>query len=333
MYSPISIKKKNLIPDKILKKIYFQREIIKNILFDKDPRVLCIVGPCSIHCKESFYEYARLFQELQATVNDRLFLVLRAYYEKSRTILGWKGLVYDPFLDGSYDLQKGLELTREILTHMVSLGIPLACEILDPMTLPFFSDLIAWGSIGARTVTSQIHRQLSSSLPFSVGFKNSIEGNILSAVHGISAAQASHTYFTLGDHGTLQETTSQGNLFGHLVLRGSKGAPNYDKKSLLEAERLLIQQGIFPSVIIDCSHGNAQKNTLQQLQVLQELIPTLREKKLVKGIMLESFLHSSNQPLTPPLKKGISVTDPCLDWETTKNALSQLYQALSPSFC
>lgn len=313
--------------------IFQSRQQVENILQGKDPRLLIVVGPCSLHDEESTYEYAENFRKLSLQLEEEFLLVMRSYVEKPRTKMGWKGLLYDPKLDGSDDLIRGVEISRQILHTLTQMQIPLGCEFLEINSSHYFSDLISWGCIGARTCMSQPHRQLASHLPLPIGFKNSTDGNIENAINGILSARASHVFLGVNLQGKLSRVESQGNAHCHLVLRGEEGRANYDAESIREAVERCRQAGIYPRVMVDCSHGNSGKKEKLQSAAFESVVEQVirgrrgegrighRHGREVMGIMLESHLFAGSQPLTLPLKRGISVTDACLDWVQTKEML------------
>ena len=302
------------------------RQIIQNILAGTDPRLLVIVGPCSIHDSQTALEYAEKLKQLQSQVSDQIFLVMRAYIEKPRTTIGWKGFLYDPDLDGSANMQLGLEKSRELYLQIIEMGLPIASEILSPMATGYFDDVLAWGAIGARTSESQIHREISSAMPYSIGFKNGTDGSIQIALDAIQSASHPHQFMGMSQSGLPAILSSQGNPHAHLILRGSNSVPNYQ---LAEIEK--IQQkakGQLPALIIDCSHGNSLKDPQQQPQVLRTIVAE-REQTQVRGIMLESYLVDGNQKISCDMTYGQSVTDGCLGWDKTEQLLIEVAESLN----
>ncbi len=294
------------------------RLAIRNMMNGTDLRLAFIFGPCSIHDLSSTLEYARRFRALAEEVKSSCFCVMRVYVEKPRTTTGWKGLIYDPHLDGSSDLQTGIFWARELFLTLTDLGIPIATEILNPLLIPFFSDLISWGFIGARTSASQPHRELASSLPFPVGFKNSPDGNIQQALHAMISARQPHRFPSIGQNGELIAVESTGNAWTQIVLRGSSSEPNYDRPTLQKTAADLNAHGFKRSLIVDCSHGNCQKEFSAQKEVFHSVLQEANPSVL--GLMLESHLEEGSQPLTESpstLHYGLSVTDPCLGWDDT----------------
>ena len=302
------------------------RQIIQNILAGTDPRLLVIVGPCSIHDSQTALEYAEKLKQLQSQVSDQIFLVMRAYIEKPRTTVGWKGFLYDPDLDGSANMQLGLEKSRELYLQIIEMGLPIASEILSPMATGYFDDVLAWGAIGARTSESQIHREISSAMPYSIGFKNGTDGSIQIALDAIQSASHPHQFMGMSQSGLPAILSSQGNPHAHLILRGANSGPNYQ---LAEIEK--IQQkakGQLPALIIDCSHGNSHKDPQQQPQVLRTIVAE-REQTQVRGIMLESHLVDGNQKISCDMTYGQSVTDGCLGWDKTEQLLIEVAESLN----
>lgn len=309
------------------------RKEIQNIIFGDDARWLCVVGPCSIHDVEAGYEYAQRLARVAEKVSDRLLLVMRIYFEKPRTTVGWKGLIMDPDLDGKCDIARGLRLARRFLSDVIKLKVPTATELLDPITPQYIADLISWSAIGARTTESQIHRQMASGLSMPLGFKNSTDGNVQAAINAIKATQQPQTFLGIDQKGQASAVTTGGNPNCHIILRGSQTATNYDAASVAATEARLKTAGLPLAIMVDCSHGNSQKNPDNQPKVLQQVIEQVRYgKKSLIGCMLESNLEGDAQPFPVPketLRYGVSITDPCIDWPTTEQSLYELYAALS----
>lgn len=307
-----------------------QREAIHAILEGRDDRLLVVVGPCSIHDPKAALEYARRLAPLAEAVSDRLLVVMRVYVEKPRTTVGWKGLAYDPHLDGSDDMPHGLALSRELMREIVDLGLPVATELLQPMIAPYLEDLLAWAAIGARTTESQIHRELASGLGAVVGFKNATDGGTQVAIDAIQAAARSHHHFALGADGQPVMRTTPGNAHTHLVLRGGHGEPNYQAPHVVKARRALSEAGLTPRLMVDCSHANSRKDHRRQSEVLLDVLAQrLAGETALCGVMLESHLHEGKQPLNPgALRYGVSVTDACLGWESTEHLLQLAAQRL-----
>ena len=302
-----------------------QRQIIQNILEGKDHRLMVITGPCSIHDEASALEYAEKLKQLQEQVSDQIFLVMRAYIEKPRTTVGWKGFLYDPELDGSSNMQLGLEKSRALYLKLIGMGLPIASEILSPMATAYFDDLLTWGASGARTSESQIHREISSHMPYSIGFKNGTDGSIQIALDAIQSASNPHQFMGMSQSGLPCILNSQGNPKAHLILRGSNSGPNYQ---LPEIEKIKAKHSIdLPALVIDCSHGNSSKNPMLQSKVLEQIVAE-RLHNNVRGVMLESHLVDGNQKISEDMVYGQSVTDGCLGWTKTEQLLLNMADSL-----
>ena len=305
--------------------IAHQRQSIQDILDGKDHRLLVITGPCSIHDEKSALEYAEKLKQLQHDVSDQILLVMRAYIEKPRTTVGWKGFLYDPNLDGSSDMQLGLERSRALYLKIIEMGLPISSEILSPMATAYFDDLLAWGAIGARTSESQIHREISSHMPYSIGFKNGTDGSIQIALDAIQSASNSHQFLGLSQSGLPSIIESEGNPHAHLILRGSNTGANF---SIAEIDKIKQKvKGELPALVIDCSHGNSAKDPLNQPDVLKTIVAE-RLKTNVRGVMLESHLVDGNQKISCDMTYGQSVTDGCLGWEKTEQLLNDIVSTL-----
>ncbi|MGE8557735.1 MULTISPECIES: 3-deoxy-7-phosphoheptulonate synthase [unclassified Acinetobacter] len=322
---PHQLKAQLPLSNKLAQQITEQRQIIQNILDGKDHRLMIITGPCSIHDPVAALEYAEKLQQLQSQVADQIFLVMRAYIEKPRTTVGWKGFLYDPNLDGSSDMQLGLEKSRELYLQIIEMGLPIAAEILSPMATAYFDDLLAWGAIGARTSESQIHREISSHMPYSIGFKNGTDGSIQIALDAIHSASHPHQFLGMSQSGLPCILQSNGNPKAHLILRGANSGPNYQ---LAEIEKIKEKcKGELPALVIDCSHGNSHKNPLLQPEVLRTIVAE-RSQSHVRGIMLESHLVDGQQKISCDMTYGQSVTDGCLGWTKTEQLLLNITDSL-----
>ena len=310
------------------------RREIQGILRGEDRRFLVIAGPCSIHDPAAALDYARRLAELKAKYAERMCIVMRVYFEKPRTTVGWRGLILDPALDGSADIERGLKLAREILIKVNEAGVPAGSEMLDPIVPQYTADLTSWASIGARTSASQTHRELASGLSMPVGFKNTVEGDIQVAVDAIVSAGQPHAFIGITQGGQVSIMRTLGNPDGHLILRGSKSGPNCDRASINEAVSLMARAGLRPSVIVDCSHGNSRKVPEKQIEVLYEAVRMRNNAaspvRELRGCMLESNIEAGRQEIADPaaLKYGLSVTDPCLGWDVTASALAEAYKLL-----
>ncbi|NCO45821.1 MAG: 3-deoxy-7-phosphoheptulonate synthase, partial [Vibrio sp.] len=291
-----------------------------------------IVGPCSVHDTEAAMDYAQRLSAIQDQYKNELFIVMRTYFEKPRTVVGWKGLITDPNLDGSYALETGLNKARKLLLDINKLGLATATEFLDMITGQYIADLITWGAIGARTTESQIHREMASALSCPVGFKNGTNGNIKIAIDAIRAAQASHYFYSPDKNGRMTVYRTSGNPFGHVILRGGDTGTNYDADSVSAACEQLIEFGLAPRLIVDFSHANCQKQHRKQIDVTADICTQIRTgKDFVAGIMAESFIIEGNQPMHDlnNLTYGQSITDPCLGWDDTATMLDMLAQAIT----
>ncbi|NGX42479.1 MAG: Phospho-2-dehydro-3-deoxyheptonate aldolase, Tyr-sensitive [Chlamydiae bacterium] len=301
------------------------RQQIIQILNGTDPRLLLIMGPCSIHDLKSAEQYAIKVKELATEVSDTFLVVMRVYFEKPRTSFGWKGMMYDPHLNGSHDMNTGLRWMRELLLTLSDLQVPAAAEILDPVSAHYFGDLLSWGCIGARTSSSQIHRQTASGLPMPVAFKNTTEGNVETAINGVLTAAKPHSYIGINEVGCAALIHTEGNPNCHIVLRGGEKAPNYDVSSIRQALNLLRKAQLPLQLIVDCSHDNSRGVYNHQPVVLRSVIDQIVDhNKSIRGVILESHLHAGNQPLSPnpkELEYAVSLTDSCMDWNTTEEAV------------
>ncbi|KAF3363387.1 Phospho-2-dehydro-3-deoxyheptonate aldolase, Tyr-sensitive [Chlamydiales bacterium STE3] len=310
------------------------RETISKILNGEDQRLLVIVGPCSIHDIKGALDYAQRLKKLQETCSSSLFFVMRTYFEKARTSTGWKGMLYDPYLNGTNQIAQGLRIIRRFLTNLATLQIPSACEFIDPSLDSYIGDLISWGCIGARTASSQIHRQIASNLDMPVGFKNTPEGSIEPAIHGIIVASKPHSYIGIDREGKVSIKHSKGNPDCHLVLRGSEQGPNYQPDSVAAVTSFLKDARLKEQILIDCSHDNSGKKHEVQETVFKSIIDQLlKGNAAIRGVMLESYLHPGSQRLKQDLAYGYSITDPCLGWNTTEALLHWAHQQLLQEAC
>ena len=333
--SPSALQKKLPLSKEYSLAISAHRSLVKALVTGKDPRLAIVVGPCSLHNKESALEYAHRLSELQNKVDKTCVLIMRAHIEKPRTCLGWKGLLYDPSLSGKEDIINGLFESRQLLLELVHTNVALASEFLDPLTSCYFSDLISWGFIGARTSNSQIHRQLASSLAMPIGFKNSIEGSIKSVIQGALAAQHPHSFLQIDETGMIGITKSTGNSASHIVLRGSDAGPNYDPSSVNFAINTSCQLHLRNRILIDCSHGNSQKNPMNQKKVLSSILAQhIEGNSHILGVMIESHLEEGSQSFdSSSLSPSISLTDSCLGWSETEELILFVNERLSSSLC
>lgn len=305
------------------------RRSVEAILDRSDTRKLMIVGPCAVYDREATLEYARRLTAIAAEVQDTLCVVMRVYFEKPRTTTGWKGLINDPRLDHSFHVEEGLYVARQLLVSIAQLGLPVATEALDPIVPQYMGDIVTWTAIGARTVESQTHRELASGLSSPVGFKNGTDGSISVAINGILSSAHPHRFLGINQDGQCSVVHTRGNRYGHLVLRGGK-APNYDVESVTVAASLMERSGIAPNIIVDCSHGNSNKDYTRQALVLRDTLQQMvgRYSPII-GWMLESNLSEGRQDLeSPELQYGVSITDACISWATTEELIREAHRAL-----
>ncbi|MFZ4764463.1 MAG: 3-deoxy-7-phosphoheptulonate synthase [Roseimicrobium sp.] len=307
------------------------RQAAEEILTGRNDRLLVVVGPCSIHDPQSALEYAALLKAAREKHGADLELVMRVYFEKPRTTVGWKGFINDPHLDESFDINAGLREARQLLAHIVALGVPAGTEFLDVITPQYIADVVAWGAIGARTTESQVHRQLASGLSMPVGFKNGTDGNIQIALDAIAAARGHHVFLSVTKHGTAAIVQTRGNTACHVILRGGKASPNYDAASVSNAVEQLKARGLPPHLMVDCSHGNSLKDYRRQPLVAHDVAQQIAAGSVgLAGIMIESHLCEGQQNVKPgePLTYGQSITDACVSWETTEAMLEELAAAV-----
>lgn len=326
LISPNEIIARHPVPETTAALIEATRSRIAKIMRGEDPRLLVVIGPCSIHDADAALEYAKRLMHMRTQYADKLEVVMRTYFEKPRTSLGWKGYINDPFLDGSFKINEGLALARELLLSINNMGLPTAGEFLDAITPQYVADLMSWGAIGARTTESQVHRQLASGLSCPVGFKNGTEGNVQIAVDAINAAAASHHFLSVTKTGAAAIVKTAGNPDCHLILRGGL-KPNYDAASVREAELLLENAGLTSGLMVDCSHANSQKDHAKQIGVCQSIVDQRRDRaSAIRGVMIESHLVGGSQPIGSPdtLTYGKSITDACLGWADSEMLLEAL---------
>ncbi|MEX2044538.1 MAG: 3-deoxy-7-phosphoheptulonate synthase [Opitutus sp.] len=312
------------------------RSEIHRLIFTDDRRFLLIVGPCSIHDLTAGRAYASQLAELARQVADRVHIVMRVYFEKPRTTVGWTGLIMDPHLDGTHDIATGLRTARTFLREVLDLGLPTATELLDPITPQYIADLICWSAIGARTAESQTHRQMASGLSMPLGFKNGTDGSIQTAINAIRSASQPHTFLGINIDGAASAITTRGNPDCHVVLRGGTGGPNYSPVHIARAEELLARAGLPKAILVDCSHDNSAKQPERQPEIMRELLGQIGAGNTsIMGAMIESNLGAGNQPFPRPREKlnyGVSITDGCIDWATTEKLIRELHAALAPRF-
>ncbi len=309
------------------------REAIAAIINGTDPRKFVVVGPCSIHDVNAALEYAEKLKVLADQVSDQLLIVMRVYFEKPRTTIGWKGLINDPFLDGSFHIEKGLFQARQLLLQVAEIGLPAGTEALDPITPQYMSDLISWSAIGARTIESQTHREMASGLSVPIGLKNGTDGNIRVAIDALQASMTPHHFLGMNANGQVSIFRTTGNPYGHIILRGGGGKPNYDAETVQWVGDRLQELNLLPRIVIDCSHGNSNKDHTRQTIVFNEVIQQiLAGNPSIIGLMLESNLYEGNQSIPRDLsrlKYGVSVTDKCISWAETERLILATHHKLA----
>lgn len=322
MPSPAEIHARVPLTDKAAETVFKGREVIKAILDRRDPRLFLIVGPCSIHDPAAGYDYAQRLKQLADEVQDTIYLVMRVYFEKPRTVSGWKGFINDPYMDDSFHIEEGMSRARSFLMQIAELGLPAATEALDPISPQYLGDLVSWTAIGARTSESQTHREMASGLSTPVGFKNGTDGGIEVAINAIRSAALPHSFLGVNRMGQSAIVRTRGNPYGHVVLRGGGGRPNYDTVSVCMVEKALAKAKLPLNIVIDCSHANSLKDHTLQPLVMSDCVHQIREgNQSIVGLMVESNLEAGNQPIPADLGKlryGCSVTDACVDWRTTE---------------
>ncbi|HEB27791.1 MAG TPA: 3-deoxy-7-phosphoheptulonate synthase [Porticoccus sp.] len=332
LVTPKALKEEIPITDAARKTITEGRSTIQNILDKKDHRILVVIGPCSIHDITAAKDYANRLKALADEVGDTLYVVMRVYFEKPRTTTGWKGLINDPYLNDSFKITDGLHVGRQLLLDMSELGLPTATEALDPISPQYMQDLISWSAIGARTTESQTHREMASGLSSTVGFKNGTDGSLTVAINALQSVASPHRFLGINSEGSVSVVTTAGNPYAHVVLRGGDNKPNYDSVSVSIAEQELINAGIPTNIMVDCSHANSNKNHKLQTLVMENVTNQIIEgNQSIIGIMVESNLKAGNQKITEnldDLEYGVSITDACIDWETTEKALRDMREKL-----
>ncbi|BDG01126.1 3-deoxy-7-phosphoheptulonate synthase [Anaeromyxobacter oryzae] len=333
MPSPDEVKAKAPLTESAARTVVQSRRTIEAILDGRDPRLFVVVGPCSMHDPVAGLDYARRLRALSDEVADTIHLVMRVYFEKPRTSLGWKGFINDPRMDDSFRIDEGMLEARRFLLSVNELGIPAGTEALDPIAPHFYGDLVAWTAIGARTSESQTHREMASGLSTPVGFKNGTDGDVDAAVNAILSSRGAHAFLGINDQGRTAIIRTRGNRYGHVVLRGGGGRPNYDTVSISLAEQALSKAKLPQNIVVDCSHANSWKKHDLQPLVMKDVVHQIREgNRSVVGLMVESFIGAGSQPILPPdksqLKYGVSVTDACVSWETTEEMIRSAREIL-----
>ena len=332
LITPSQLKREIPISEKARETVSSGRKAIENILTRKDHRIVVVVGPCSIHDIKAAHDYAGKLKELADKVSDTLLIVMRVYFEKPRTTTGWKGLINDPFMNDSFKITDGLHIGRQLLHDVLEIGLPTATEALDPISPQYMQDLIAWSAIGARTTESQTHREMASGLSSSVGFKNGTDGSLTVAINALQSVASPHRFLGINSDGKVSVITTKGNPHAHVVLRGGNGKPNYDSVSVSICEQELKTAGITPNIMVDCSHANSNKDHNLQPLVLDNVANQIVEgNNSIIGALIESHLNAGSQKLSSnpdDMAYGVSVTDACIDWDTTEASLLAMAEKL-----
>ncbi len=332
LITPEQLKSEIPLTEAAIKTVTEGRQTVNNILDRKDHRLFIVVGPCSIHDIKAAKEYALKLKALADEVSDTLYLVMRVYFEKPRTTVGWKGLINDPHLDDSFDIQQGLHIGRQLLIDISEIGLPTATEALDPISPQYLQDTISWSAIGARTTESQTHREMSSGLSVAIGFKNGTDGGLGVAMNALNSVSHPHSFLGINNAGQVSIIRTKGNPYSHVVLRGGGGKPNYDSVNVALCEQELEKSGLKKNIMIDCSHANSNKDAnLQPLVMHDASNQILDGNKSIVGLMVESNLNFGNQSIPSDLsqlKYGVSVTDACIDWETTEKSIREMHKKL-----
>lgn len=331
LITPKELKEKLPLPVTLRSQIEKSRQEIADIIHKRDPRLLVVIGPCSIHDPLAAIEYAHKLKALADELRNELYIVMRVYFEKPRTTVGWKGLINDPKIDGTFDVEHGLHISRQLLLELSELGLPLATEALDPITPQYMADLFSWSAIGARTTESQTHRELASGLSMAVGFKNGTDGSLATAINAMKAASMGHSFIGINQQGQVNLLHTAGNPNGHVILRGGK-KPNYAAEFVQQCEEELTKAGLESAIMIDCSHGNSNKDYRRQPIVAEDAVQQIvNGNRSIVGLMLESNLNAGNQSAEQPvcnMKYGVSITDACIDWQTTEQLLRKISDEL-----
>ena len=330
--APVALRSSVPVDESIFSFVRESREVVSNILDRKDHRLMVVVGPCSIHDHDAAIDYAAKLKTLSDELKDTLYIIMRVYFEKPRTTTGWKGLINDPSLDDSFDIEAGLKLGRTLLRDLLAMGLPTATEALDPITPQYLHDLICWSAIGARTTESQTHREMASGLSSAVGFKNGTDGSLDVAINALKSVQHPPRFLGINSEGVVSIFETRGNPYGHVVLRGGSNGPNYDSVNISKCESELAKAGLPSNIMVDCSHANSSKDHNVQPLVTRDISnQILMGNKSIVGVMLESHLNEGRQDIPADLSDlqyGVSVTDACMDWGTTENSLRELAHTL-----
>lgn len=335
LVTPEALKREIPLSEEAERTVLEGRRTVQRILDGDDPRLVVVIGPCSIHDVDAARDYARRLRQLADEVSDSLYVVMRVYFEKPRTTVGWKGLINDPHLDDTFDIQEGLRTARRLLVELTEMGLPLATEALDPISPQYLQDCISWSAIGARTTESQTHREMASGLSSPVGFKNGTDGSLDVAVNALKSVAHPHNFLGIDQGGQVAVIRTRGNPYGHIVLRGGNGKPNYDSVSVTLADKELRKAGVIPNIMVDCSHANSNKDPSLQPLVMDNIANQILEGNTsIMGLMVESHIGWGNQKIPEDrsqLQYGVSITDACIDWPTTETAMHEMNEKLKPA--
>jgi 3-deoxy-7-phosphoheptulonate synthase len=332
LISPAELKARVTVTEELFDFVARSRLQIQHVLDREDPRIMVVLGPCSIHDVEAALDYAIRLKALSETVSDALLLVMRVYFEKPRTTVGWKGLINDPFLNDTFEIEVGLEKGRQLLRDVLAIGLPTATEALDPITPQYLQDLICWSAIGARTTESQTHREMASGLSSPVGIKNGTDGGLDVAINALQSVSKTHRFLGINSDGKVSVFETRGNAHGHIVLRGGNSGPNYSKDHIAECEEALLNAGLATNIMVDCSHANSEKNPALQSTVARDVAAQIvAGNRSIVGLMLESNLEAGSQSISKDssaLRYGVSITDGCISWATTEALICELAESL-----
>ncbi len=332
LFTPATLKAELPLSDEQAASVMADRKTVEDILSGKSDKIMVIAGPCSIHNHDEAIEYAKQLKKLAEKVQDKIFIIMRVYFEKPRTTVGWKGMIYDPDINGSYNIRAGISFARQLLLEIISLGIPVGTEMLDPIIPQYIADAVTWAAIGARTTESQTHRQMASGLSMPVGFKNATDGTVQAALDAINAASAHHSFIGITETGQAGVFRTNGNAFGHIVLRGGDRGPNFAAEHIAFTKVAMQSQGLRQNIIIDCSHANSNKQFELQSKAFNSAVEQINAgDKTIKGMMLESNLNEGSQKISTNLQRGVSITDACIGWAETEALITAAYESLANS--
>ncbi len=334
LITPSELKSELPLCDRSLDTVTSSRQVIRDILDRKDPRLFAVVGPCSIHDVDAAMDYAERLSKLAEELKDTIYIVMRVYFEKPRTTVGWKGLINDPYINDSFKIQEGLHIGRKLLLDITRLGLPTSTEALDPISPQYLQDLISWSAIGARTTESQTHREMASGLSSAVGFKNGTDGGLVVAINALNSVSRPHRFLGINGEGQVSVIHTKGNPYAHVVLRGGSSGPNYDSVHIKLCEQELQKAGLRANIMVDCSHANSNKNYELQPLVMENVSNQIIEgNQSIVGVMIESNIGAGNQSIPEnlsDLKYGVSITDACIDWDTTVETLRESARRMAP---